>query len=165
MNKKSRKSERRLLRQQKALDDFRRYKEKLSDVTKLPSDQSLIPQAAPINPLIDEVLERHVLEDNFKIIFAKYNFKCCELNKLNDSRETRNLIELFNRITVCNHKLLPSSGIVRDNVHKSEQYSYLFDTIPPDAELKESKFSQEGRLFFYIYKNYFCVISIKAKHL
>lgn len=165
MSKKSRKSERRLLRQQKALDDFSRYKEKLNDATKLPVDQSLIPQAAPTNPLFDEILERHILEDNFKIIFAKYNFKCCELNRLTDSRDTKNLIELFNRITTCNHKLLPSSGIIRDNVNRSQQYMSLFETIPPDAELKESKFSQEGRLFFYIYKNYFCVVSIKAKHL
>lgn len=165
MSKGSRKAERRLLRQQKAREDFIRNKYKLKNLSNLSSNPNFIPELATLNPKIDDLVEKHILEDNFKIIFARYNFNSCQLCQLSDSKEAKKLIELFNQITQCNPKLLPTSGIVRDNINNCEPYTHLFATVPPDTELKEADFSDKGRLFFYIYRNYFCIISIKVRHL
>ncbi len=137
-----------------------------SQFSKLPSGVADMPQGTILsdevatNPLIEELVDdgKHYI-----LVFDKYESKECELSKLS-TPQAKSLIKKFQQITKCNPKLLPQSGIVRDNINNSGSYKGLFRNLNPDIELKETSLADYGRMFFYIVNRYFCVVAIQSAH-
>lgn len=161
MGKNSRR--RKVERKQKRMEWEMEQQLKKNRIDQIPIDSSLIPASVAISPLFNELRE-YLTSENYKLIFASYNYDQCELHRLTNTSKSRALIQLFNRITKTNKSNMPTSGIIRNNVRNSGQYCSLFKTIPPDTELKEADFAGEGRVFFYLVQNYFCIVAIQVQH-
>lgn len=159
-NLKKREAERREKKMQWAMQ----HQLNQSGVTEIKTETNIIPPSVATNSQIDEILQQHANEENFRMIFSSYNHNKCELHQLQKQSRSKALISLLNRITLTNSKDIAGTGIVRDNINCSGEYASLFNTIPPDVELKEAGFSGEGRLYFYTIRNFFCVVAIQCKH-
>lgn len=155
-NSQKRKADRRAKRQEWANSVQAR---KIAEI----EEKSLIPSYLATNAAIDDWQEHRSIE-NFRLIFASYNSNQCEIHLLNRENRVKPLIEMFKKITTLNPSNIGSSGIVRDNVKNDGHYKPLFKTVPGDVELKEVSFAGTGRLYFYLFKNYFCVVSVQANH-
>ena len=163
-NSRKRDAERKAKRQDWALKQLQSNAPNIGK-SDLDGSSGLIPQFATLGPDISDLLVRHTKEGNYKLIFATYNHNECEISLLQNTKDVAKLIRLFNRITECNQKDLSTAGIVRDKINKGSSYESLFKTIPPDTELLEAEYTQTGRLFFYIYQTYFCIVTVKVRHV
>lgn len=105
---------------------------------------AFIPADAAINPLIKEKLDD---SDHFILIFDDYNDNECQLKDL-DRSLARSLIRKFKTITACNPEKLPSSNLIKSNIHRDGQYNSLYSNLSPDIELQETELSDKGRVFF-----------------
>lgn len=129
-------------------------------LTKIDST-ALIPADAAINPLIQEKLDD---SDHFILIFDDYNDNECQLKDL-DRSLARSLIRKFRTITACNPEKLPSSNLIKSNIHRDGNYKSLYSKLSSDIELHETELSDKGRLFFHIVRRFFCIVAIKARHI
>lgn len=133
------------------------------NVDKIQGQPSLIPPLVAVNPSFDELRE-HLNSENYKLIFATYNFNECQLHRLANTGKSKALIQFFNKVTKTNKSNFLTSGIIRDNIYNNKPYCSFFKTIPPDTDLKEGAFGGEGRIFFYLIQNFFCIVAIQTQH-
>lgn len=114
-----------------------------------------------INPSVALVKESHSLNDyedqNYRLIFKYYNHSQCELKLVKDFKP---LIKEFDSITKSNWKTLR----VRDTLNETGDYKNLFNGLSGDVRVEEIDFTDIGRIIFFRVKNYFCLISVLAKH-
>lgn len=162
MGKKSkklrRKRKRKLLRQAWAK---KLSEKKVAQVTKHPP----IPVEVAIKPQIDELLEKYIEEESLRLIFASYNHSQCRIPDISKPSQAKALVRKLSLITEYTTKTFASSRLIRDNINNSGPYKPLFDEVPPDTELKEIDFAGTGRIYFYLFRNLFCVVAIQMRHL
>ncbi|MBB1558531.1 hypothetical protein HG437_004100 [Candidatus Saccharibacteria bacterium] len=111
---------------------------------------------------------------NYHLIFDYYNQSMCELHKLNNKSKCKNLIKQLQQISQS--KTLPQ-GLVYKKIKNSGNYTKLYDNIPEDATILETRLSKGSRLFLFtlsstisyngmlIPQNYCCIVSIIENHI
>jgi len=144
----------------KAQEFNSKYTKITSDVTQI-GGSALIPGRVTINP---KIREREEILDHYDLVFYDYNQNECELHDISQA-QAKALINKFNLINDTTPHTIATSGLVKDNIDNSGPYSCLYRNLPPDIELKESNLPNGGRVFFYLISKYFCVVSIKARHI
>lgn len=116
--------------------------------------RSVIPAAAAINSTLGEWGK----DGNYKLNFRYYNYRQCELKKVDDFKP---LIDKFNEITKSNFMSLS----VKSRVYNNGDYKNLFTGIPEDQEYQEEiKFAETGRIIFFRIQTFFCITAILAIH-
>lgn|GEM_PF-5350771 len=163
-NRKNRKTERKNIRQVRAIEQQAKESSDKLMAGRLPSSVALN----------SSISEDSTDINNYHIVFDYYNQSMCELHKLNNKSRCKKLIEQLQQISQSN--TLPQ-GLVHNSVKNSGNYTKLYDNIPEDATILETKLSKESRLFLFtlsstisyngmpIPQNYCCIVSIKEKHI
>lgn len=133
--------------------------EKLAQI----KEKTMMPSYVATNATIDD-WEEHRKAENYHLTFASYNTRQCEIHLIDKRNIVRPFIEVLQQVTSLSPNTIGASGLIRDNINNDGEYRPLFKTVPEDVELKEISFSGTGRIYFYCYKNYFCVVAIQKNH-
>lgn len=120
-----------------------------------------ISQSCPINADIPDYDEK--LKENFLISFLHYKVGQCGLKNLAE-KSAKQLVKKLKAINNTKIGELPVSGLVKDNICNSGDYSKLYKDLSPDVEIKEIDFSDSGRIFAYFVERYVCIVAIDPNH-
>ena len=99
----------------------------------------------------------------FQISFDHLNWDTCYWKGFS-ATQGKGLVRLLERVCGCEIRHLPTSGIIRDNINNTRPYTSLFSRLSPDVELKEAELAGGGRVFFFITKHKFHIVSIENQH-
>lgn len=158
-DKRKRNQARKALRQEYGL------KERMEATTASHQDNGIVPANAAINQNIDELLTEHVSAANFRLIFSEYKNNCCEVHKMTQKTKVKALMHKLAQITKYSPITIAQANLYRDNVERDCEYGRLYANLPEDVSIKEMEFAETGRIFFYTYRNYFCIVAITQTHL
>lgn len=159
MGKSSKKRKRKAQRKQLRQEYERQIRLSRTDsISKAP-----IPAEVAIGTFGD-LQERKSKEENFRLVFATYLHSQCQLSQINKASQTKALIRLLDKITNTSQKTISASGVIRGNIYSDGPYKALFKNLPKDVELSEAQFAGTGRLYFYTFKDLFCIIVIQIHH-
>lgn len=99
----------------------------------------------------------------FIVSFDHLEIDECVFNQF-DSVKTGALVRLLKRVNDCEVNRLGAERIVRDNISCTGAYVSLFNNLSPDIEMKETELPGNGRVFFFITRNRFNIVSIESIH-
>ena len=157
-DKKKRNQARKVLRQEHGL------KERMEATADTQLSNELVPASAAINQNIDELFIEHAGATNFRLIFSEYKNSCCEIYKMNQKTKVKALMYKLAQITKYSPNTIAQANLYRDNVERDGEYRKLYASLPEDVAIKEMEFADTGRIFFYTYQSYFCVVAIAQAH-
>lgn len=130
------------------------------DASKLPNSESLIPEGIPQLPQQEDDPE----SSPFLISFGKYKAKECGIDNIDKKRALKalRLIKEIGTSLCCENDL---KNFKTKSIDDKNNYSVLYNGLHPDAEVKELFIdSDKGRIFFFILKRIFYIISITDAH-
>ena len=127
-------------------------------ITSLPVVEG-IPQDAPrINAELDSTFS-----DCYRLVFKHYNNDICDVYKINNKSETKQIFSTLNKIT--EYGPANKAKLVKNSVKKDGQYKALYDGLEDDIIIEEVEYNSSGRIFCYFVKSFCCVIAIRTNHL
>lgn len=136
-----------------------KYSQKIPEVQKISNAGDLLPDSVVDYPIKNK-------EECFKISFEKYNNKKCEIKNLECS-PAKKALAFFRDVGNCTSQ----EEIYRlgkgDHVKNAQNYSFLFDNLDEDVDMREYRLSGESRLFYYVddaKKEVNCIL-LKNSHL
>lgn len=97
--------------------------------------------------------------------FKGYRSRECEINLL-DGNRGKKVLSVLRDFGMSSQKDIGAGKRFQIfPVYQSGEYASLFSGLHSDVDVKELKFSEEGRMFYWILNNVINVIAIKKKHL